>query len=91
MYFGFDSITVDYGRKRILDQLTLEIPRGKIVTLIGQNGCGKTTLLKTVSRAVTPKTGQVAQKRVAYRVEKHVGVGMTQKTRLVRYFDTAED
>jgi len=59
MYFGFDSITVDYGRNRILDQLTLEIPRGKIVTLIGQNGCGKTTLLKTVSRAVTPKTGQV--------------------------------
>lgn len=59
MYFGFESITVEYGKKQILRDLSLDVPRGKIVTLIGQNGCGKSSLLKTVSRAVTPKTGQV--------------------------------
>ena len=59
MYFGFCDIAVDYGKKEVLRGLTLEIPRGKVVTLIGQNGCGKSTLLKTVSKAVTPKRGEV--------------------------------
>lgn len=59
MYFGFCDIAVDYGKKEVLCGLTLEIPRGKVVTLIGQNGCGKSTLLKTVSKAVTPKRGEV--------------------------------
>ena len=59
MYFGFQNIYASYGKKEILRGLTLNIPRGKIVTLIGQNGCGKSTLLKTVSKAVTPKSGEV--------------------------------
>ena len=41
----------------VLDNVTLEIPRGKVVTIIGQNGCGKSSLLKTVSKAVTPSSG----------------------------------
>lgn len=59
MYFGFQDIYASYGKKEILRGLTLDIPRGKIVTLIGQNGCGKSTLLKTVSKAVIPKSGKV--------------------------------
>lgn len=59
MYFGFKQITIQYGKKKVLCNLSLEVPRGKIVTLIGQNGCGKSSLLKTVSRAVTQKTGCV--------------------------------
>ncbi len=59
MYFGFDGITVEYGKKTVLDGLSLEVPKGKFVTVIGQNGCGKSTLLKTVSRAVTPQKGTV--------------------------------
>ena len=57
MYFGFQNISVDYGKKKVLSDLTLEVPKGKIMTLIGQNGCGKSTLLKVIPRAVTPKTG----------------------------------
>ena len=59
MYFGFENITIEYGKKQILHDLTLEVPEGKVVTLIGQNGCGKSSLLKTVSRAVAPKSGRV--------------------------------
>lgn len=59
MYFGFEHITVEYGKKTVLRDLSLEVPRGKIVTLIGQNGCGKSSLLKTISRAVTQKSGRV--------------------------------
>ncbi|MBQ8508397.1 MAG: ABC transporter ATP-binding protein [Clostridia bacterium] len=58
MYFGFEHITIEYGRKSILRDLTMDVPRGKIVTLIGQNGCGKSSLLKTISHAVTPKSGR---------------------------------
>lgn len=59
MYFGFEHITIEYGKKSILRDFSIEVPRGKIVTLIGQNGCGKSSLLKTISRAVTQTTGQV--------------------------------
>ena len=59
MFFGFESISVSYGKKQVLRNLTLEVPRGKIVALIGPNGCGKSSLLKTVSRAVIPSTGRV--------------------------------
>lgn len=57
MYFGFEHITIEYGKKTILRDLSFDIPKNKIVSLIGPNGCGKSSLLKTVSRAVTPKTG----------------------------------
>ncbi len=59
MYFGFNDIYLNYGKKEVLKGLTLDIPRGKIVSLIGQNGCGKSTLLKTVSKAVTPRRGEI--------------------------------
>ena len=59
MYFGFENITIDYGKKAIIKNLTMEIPQGKVVTIIGPNGCGKSSLLKTVSRSVVPRQGNV--------------------------------
>lgn len=50
MYFGFEDIIVNYGKKNILDNITLDIPKGKIVTIIGQNGCGKSSLLKLIAK-----------------------------------------
>ncbi len=57
MYFGFRGITIRFGKKTVLEDVSLEIPKGKIVSLIGQNGCGKSSLLKTISKAVTPRSG----------------------------------
>lgn len=59
MYFGFSNISIQYGKKEVLKDVTLEFPKGKVVTVIGQNGCGKSSLLKTVSRAVKPAAGSV--------------------------------
>ena len=49
MYFGFENVSVAYGRKQILNNVTLSVEKGEILTLIGKNGCGKSSLLKTVS------------------------------------------
>lgn len=59
MYFGFQNISISYGKKDVIQNLTLDFPRGEVVTIIGQNGCGKSSLLKTVPKAVTPKGGFV--------------------------------
>ena len=58
MYFGFRNMTIKYGDKTILKNVSLEFPKGKTSTIIGANGSGKTSLLKTVSRAVRPSEGE---------------------------------
>ncbi len=59
MHFGFRNISVRLGKNDVIQDLSLEVPKGKITTLIGKNGAGKSTLLKTVCRVVKPDAGQV--------------------------------
>jgi branched-chain amino acid transport system ATP-binding protein len=53
------NLTVSYGAITALRGISLSVPDGKIVTLIGANGAGKTTTLKTVSGLLKPKAGQI--------------------------------
>ncbi|QSI77529.1 MULTISPECIES: urea ABC transporter ATP-binding subunit UrtE [Niveibacterium] len=48
-----------YGGSHILRDLSFEVPTGKVTTLLGRNGVGKTTLLKTLMGLVPAKTGTV--------------------------------
>lgn len=48
-----------YGNHIALDGLTLQLPQGKIIGLLGPNGSGKTTLLKICAGVLTPTVGQV--------------------------------
>lgn len=57
MYFGFDNVSISYGKRKILENITMDFEKGKLTTIIGPNGCGKSSLLKTVSRVVTPVAG----------------------------------
>ena len=59
MYFGFRDINVDYGKKKVLSELSLDVPKGKIMTLIGQNGCGKSTLLSIIAGLYKSYEGKV--------------------------------
>lgn len=57
MYFGFDHVSIAYGKKEILNDISMEFEKGKITTIIGPNGCGKSSLLKTIPRTVIPVSG----------------------------------
>lgn len=53
------NLTLAYGERRIVEDLNLEIPAGKVTCLIGRNGCGKSTMLKALGRLLTPTGGAV--------------------------------
>ncbi|HTB34712.1 MAG TPA: ABC transporter ATP-binding protein [bacterium] len=53
-----ENLSVDYGAVRAVDGLSLAVPRGKTVCLIGANGAGKTSTLKAIS-ALLPHHGSV--------------------------------
>ncbi|MCQ2558438.1 MAG: ABC transporter ATP-binding protein [Oscillospiraceae bacterium] len=48
-----------YGGKIALDHVNLQVPKGKIVGLLGPNGSGKTTLIKLANGLLTPNSGQI--------------------------------
>lgn len=49
----------DYGNKKVLKNVNLTIPRGKIIGLLGKNGTGKTTLIKLINDLLTPSKGEI--------------------------------
>lgn len=48
-----------YGKVEVLHGISLEVPKGKLVTLIGSNGAGKTTTMRAISGMLKPKSGSV--------------------------------
>lgn len=53
------NLNISYGNIDIVKDLNLKIPKGKITTIIGANGCGKSTILKTIGRIINPKSGNI--------------------------------
>ena len=53
------NIEASYGPVQALRGVTLAVPKGKIVTVLGANGAGKSTVLKTISGIIDPNKGQI--------------------------------
>lgn len=49
----------NYGEKQVLNNITLTVPRGKIIGLLGKNGTGKTTLIKLINGLLMPTEGEI--------------------------------
>ncbi|SJN13428.1 ABC-type Fe3+-siderophore transport system, ATPase component [Leucobacter sp. 7(1)] len=54
-----EHLSVRYGERPVLTDLSLEIPTGGFTVIIGPNGCGKSTLLRSLARLLRPRSGTV--------------------------------
>jgi len=54
-----DQVSVQFGRQTVLRNISLAIPAGQTIAIIGESGCGKTVLMKTIIGLVTPSQGKV--------------------------------
>ena len=54
-----DKLEAGYGKVQVLQGISIEVPKGKVVTLIGSNGAGKTTTMRAVSGMIKPSAGSI--------------------------------
>jgi branched-chain amino acid transport system ATP-binding protein len=54
-----NNLHAAYGKVEVLHGISLDVPKGKLVTLIGSNGAGKTTTMRAISGMLKPKSGSV--------------------------------
>lgn len=53
------GLTKYYGKLKALDSLTMALPSGRVIGLLGENGCGKTTLFKVLAGVTSNYEGEV--------------------------------
>jgi branched-chain amino acid transport system ATP-binding protein len=76
-----DSLSAAYGSIRVLKEVSLKVPAGKVVSIIGANGAGKSTLLKSISGLMKNSTGRILYKDrniAGMPANRIVGLGISQ-------------
>jgi len=58
-FISLERLDVTFGRHEVIRDLTLAVPRGQTIAIIGESGCGKTVLLKTIIGLLHPTSGHV--------------------------------
>jgi branched-chain amino acid transport system ATP-binding protein len=57
---SIQNLEAGYGKVKVLHGISLEVPKGKVVTLIGSNGAGKTTTMRAISGMIRPTGGTIS-------------------------------
>ena len=76
-----DGLNASYGNIRVLKEVSLKVPAGKVVSIIGANGAGKSTLLKSISGLMKNSTGRILYKDrniAGMPANRIVGLGISQ-------------
>ena len=58
-FVEIDNVDFSYGKRVVLEGISLNVPKGKVVAIMGGSGCGKTTLLRLIGGQLTPSKGMV--------------------------------
>ena len=91
-----EDVHTYYGQSHVLQGVSLEVEPGEIIALIGRNGVGKTTTLRTILQLTPPRTGQVIFKgenvtdRPTYEVAS-MGMGWVPEERRMFSYLTVEE
>ena len=54
------NLEAGYGKVKVLHGISMEVPKAKVVTLIGSNGAGKTTAMRAISGMIRPTAGEIS-------------------------------
>ncbi|HQZ46777.1 MAG TPA: ABC transporter ATP-binding protein [Usitatibacteraceae bacterium] len=54
-----DAVSFGYGRRPVLEGISMRMPRGKVIAIMGGSGCGKTTLLRLIGGQLRPSKGSI--------------------------------
>ena len=92
------KVNKSFGNKKILKDINLVIPRGKIIGLLGKNGTGKSTLIKLINDLLTPTSGKIlvngkevgvdSKKIISYLPERTYLDKAMSVEEVIKYFDT---
>jgi branched-chain amino acid transport system ATP-binding protein len=58
-FLSVEGLDVDFGASRVLFDVSLEVPEGSVIAVLGANGAGKSTLAGAISGLVTPTAGRI--------------------------------
>ena len=53
------NLHAGYGKVEVLQGVSMDVPKGQVVTLIGSNGAGKTTTMRAISGMIAPSAGEI--------------------------------
>jgi iron complex transport system ATP-binding protein len=56
---AIENLTLGYGDRTVIENLDLVVPAGRVTAIVGANACGKSTLLRSMSRLLAPRAGHV--------------------------------
>src|SRR4249919_3958341 len=59
-FLSVSQVSKSFGGPPVVDQVSLEVPRGEFFSLLGPSGCGKTTLLRMIAGFETPDSGTIS-------------------------------
>ena len=61
---SLENVSVSFGQRRVLSDVSLDLKPGKILTLLGPNGAGKSTLVRVVLGLVAPDEGVIKREKL---------------------------
>ena len=75
---SLDKLTKRYGQQTAIESVTMNVPRGKFVTLLGPSGSGKTTILMAVAGFIPPSSGRILldERDITHLAPEHRNFGM---------------